>query len=61
MQTSVGFLLTICSIHSVPIVVDAFGWPGAFFMLAAGPIVGIAATVMLRRLPEAAAMAGGKR
>jgi hypothetical protein len=44
----------------VPIVVVAFDWPGAFLMLAAGPIVGIAAMLSLKRLPEAAAFAGGK-
>jgi MFS family permease len=61
MQTSMGFLLTIGSIQLVPIVVDAFGWPGAFLMLAAGPVVGIIAMLSLRRLPESLALAGGKR
>jgi MFS family permease len=61
MQTSMGFLLTIGSIQLVPIVVDAFGWSGAFLMLAAGPVVGIVAMLALRRLPESLALAGGKR
>jgi sugar phosphate permease len=61
LQTSMGFLLTLGSIQLVPIVVDAFGWPGAFLMLAAGPVVGIAAMLSLRRLPEAAAIANGRR
>ena len=61
MQTSMGFLLTIGSIQLVPIVVDAFGWSGAFLLLAAGPVVGIVAMLSLRRLPESLALAGGKR
>jgi MFS family permease len=48
-QTSVGFLLTMISIQLVPPVAAAIGWRWAFVMLAAGPIVGIAAIRQLRR------------
>ncbi len=61
LQTGLGFLLTLGSIQLVPYVVDAFGWSGAFLMLAAGPAVGIAAMLALRRLPEARLLAGGRR
>ena len=61
LQTSAGFLLTLGSIQLVPIVVNAFGWSGAFLMLAAGPAVGIVAMLTLRRLPEAMLIANGRR
>ncbi|HKW46771.1 MAG TPA: MFS transporter [Gemmatimonadaceae bacterium] len=48
-QTSIGFLLTMLSIQLVPPVAAAIGWRWAFVMLAAGPIVGIAAIQQLRR------------
>ncbi len=60
-QTSVGFLLTMGSIQLVPLVVDVSGWPGAFVMLAIGPALGTVAMLRLRRLPEAAQLAGGRR
>lgn len=60
-QTSMGFLLTLGSIQLVPVIVDAFGWSGAFLMLAAGPAVGIVAMLWLRRLPESLAIANGNR
>jgi MFS family permease len=46
-QTSMGFLLTMISIQLVPPVQHVVGWRWAFVMLAAGPLVGIAA---IRRL-----------
>ena len=61
LQTSMGFLLTLGSIQLVPVVVDGFGWSGAFLMLAAGPVVGIGAMMTLRRLPESVACANGRR
>ena len=60
-QTSLGFMLTMGSSWVEPIVSNAFDCPGAFLMLAAGPLVGIVAMLSLRRLPEAAVLAGGKR
>ena len=60
-QTSVGFLLTILTIHLVPPLVDAAGWGIAFAMLAIGPVFGIVAMLRLRARPEASQLAGGKR
>lgn len=60
-QTSVGFLLTLITIHLVPVVRDAAGWGIAFAMLAVGPILGIAAMWRLRKHPDAARLAGGNR
>ena len=47
LQTSIGFLLTTVTIHLVPELVAAFGWPWAFPVLALGPAAGIWA---IRRL-----------
>ena len=60
-QTCTGFLLTLASIHLVPHVVAAAGWTGAFSMLAVGPLLGCVAMYRLRRRPEAARLAGGRR
>ena len=60
-QTALGFLLTLFSIQLVPIFVDAHGWTLAFATLALGPAFGIWAMLRLRRLPEAASLAGGRR
>ena len=60
-QTGIGFALTAITIRLVPVIVDASGWGPAFAMLAIGPAIGIVAMLYLRRLPEAAAMANGKR
>jgi MFS family permease len=59
-QTCAGFLLTLVSIQLVPPVVAALGWPGAFTMLAAGPVLGCVAMARLRRHPAAARLAGGR-
>ena len=61
LQTSMGCLLTLFSIQLVPIFEQASGWPLAFAMLALGPAFGVAAMLRLRRLPEAARLAGGRR
>lgn len=60
-QTSVGFLLTLGTIHSTPVLAEAAGWGWALAFLALGPVGGIASMLALRRLPEAARMAGGNR
>jgi MFS family permease len=60
LQTAVGFLLTVGSIQVTPIIADAVGWQWAFAPLVVGPLVGTAAMLWLRRLPEAAALAGGR-
>ena len=61
LQVALGFALTIVSIRLVPVVVDAAGWRWAFLPLALGPAAGAVAMLRLRGLPEAAAMAGGRR
>lgn len=61
LQTSIGFLLTTVSIALVPVAVERFGWRWAFALLAPGPALGTLAMLRLRRLPEAARIAQGKR
>ena len=53
LQTSMGFLLTMVTIQTVPWLVDSFGWPWAFPLLALGPAAGIASIQLLRRTPHA--------
>ncbi|NKB54943.1 MAG: MFS transporter [Alphaproteobacteria bacterium] len=60
-QTSLGFLLTLATIHLVPALVEAVGWRYAFAFLAPGPALGILAMIRLRAHPDAAKLAGGKR
>ncbi|MFQ5629415.1 MAG: MFS transporter [bacterium] len=60
-QTSLGFLLTILTIHLIPPLVDAFGWQWVFVTLTPGPIFGIWSMLRLRRLPEANKMASGNK
>ncbi len=60
LQTCMGFALTLVSIGLVPVVVGWAGWPGAFTMLAAGPLLGAAAMTLLRGDPAAARLAGGR-
>ena len=61
MQTSVGFLLTTISIAIIPPLVELLGWEWAFVILAPGPLLGVISMMRLRRLPEAARLAGGAR
>jgi MFS family permease len=49
LQTSMGFLLTMVTIQAIPHLVDAFGWPWAFPLLALGPAAGIASIRRLQR------------
>lgn len=60
-QTSVGFLLTILTIHLVPVLVGWLGWRFGFTFLAIGPAFGIWAMWRLRLSPEAVKLAGGRR
>lgn len=53
LQTSIGFLLTALSIWIGVAVRAACGWPWAFSLLAAGPLVGIITMVRLKRLRAA--------
>jgi MFS family permease len=59
-QTGLGFLLTAGSIWLVPVLEEASGWGVAFAVLAIGPVIGTAAMLRLKRLPESARLAGGK-
>ncbi len=61
MQTSVGFLLTLFTIHMMPVLVDAAGWGPAFAVLAAGPLFGVISMAKLRAHPDALKLAGGRR
>jgi MFS family permease len=49
LQLAVGFTLTVATIWLVPYVADAAGWGWAFALLAAGPALGVAAMLRLRR------------
>jgi hypothetical protein len=57
----VGFLLTMASIELVSRLSQTAGWGWAFAALAPGPALGVAAMLRLRRLPEAARIAQGRR
>ncbi|MHB1785445.1 MAG: MFS transporter [Acidimicrobiales bacterium] len=59
LQLAVGFVLSVVTIWLVPVVVAAGSWAWAFAMLAPGPFVGVVAMARLRRVPEAALIAGG--
>ena len=59
LQTGLGFLLTLVTIRGVPLIAEAVGWQWAFPWLAIGPVLGIAAMVVLRRSPIKARLAGG--
>jgi MFS family permease len=61
LQLDIGFALTIVSLTIVPMIADAIGWQWAFVVLAPGPIIGIIAMLVLRRVPEAMRIAHGKR
>ena len=60
-QTSIGFLLTLLTIHMIPPLVDAIGWGYAFAPLAIGPFLGILAMGRLRAHPDAVKLASGNR
>jgi MFS family permease len=61
LQTSLGFLLTLVSTWLVPRAVQAWDWPWALAFLAPGPFLGTLAMAALRRLPESAKLAHGRR
>lgn len=61
-QMSVGFTISIVSVWLVPHVVDLFGgWRWSFLILVPGPMIGLWSMLRLRKMPEAAALAGGRR
>jgi MFS family permease len=60
-QTCAGFLLTMFTIHLMPVIADRFGWEWAFLFLAPGPVFGIWAMARLRKHPDSIRLAGGRR
>ena len=60
-QTCIGFLLTLTTIHMIPPLVEWFGWRYAFAPLAIGPVLGVIAMARLRAHPDAVKLAGGNR
>ncbi|MDH5410205.1 MAG: MFS transporter, partial [Alphaproteobacteria bacterium] len=60
-QTSMGFLLTLTSIHMIPWLAETVGWRYAFAALSAGPLVGVIAMARLRAHPDAVKLANGRR
>jgi hypothetical protein len=58
-QTSVGFLITLVTIHLIPVFVDALTWRWALAPLAIGPALGILAMARLRAHPKAVRLADG--
>jgi MFS family permease len=53
LQLGLGFALTLVSIRMTPVLAAHIGWRWSFLPLAAGPAVGVAAMVMLRRISSA--------
>jgi MFS family permease len=60
-QTCVGFLLTMASIHLVPPIEETVGWRWAFVLLSVGPFLGAWAMYRLRCEPASVKLAGGRR
>lgn len=60
-QTSVGFSLTLITIHALPVFADAIGWQWAMAPLAIGPALGVVAMALLRADPASTKLAGGRR
>ncbi len=60
LQLGIGFTLTVATIWLIPLLRDAVTWRWAFAFLVPGPLLGIAAMLRLRSLPEARRIAGGR-
>jgi len=60
-QTCVGFLLAMVSIHLVPPIDAAVGWHWAFVFLSVGPFLGALAMYALRRDAASIKLGGGRR
>ena len=61
LQTALGFLLTLITIHLMPHFVEVMGWRYAFVPLSIGPAIGVWAMARLRARPEAVRLANGRR
>lgn len=59
MQIAIGFTVSAATIWIIPLVEGLITWRWAFAVLAVGPVIGILAVLRLKRLPEAAKIAGG--
>ena len=60
-QTCTGFLISLATIHLVPVVASSAGWEFAFLPLAIGPLLGTYAMWQLRYHPDAYKLAGGNK
>ena len=60
-QTCSGFLLTLITIHLMPILVAQAGWGVAFAILALGPVFGVWSMGQLRAHADSLKLAGGRR
>ncbi|MEP6563724.1 MAG: MFS transporter [Mesorhizobium sp.] len=61
LQLSIGIALTFVSIHLTSFLAEKIGWRWSFLILAPGPLFGVIAMLMLRRLPAAKKIAHGLR
>lgn len=59
LQTALGFSLTMVTIRLVPELAELWTWRWAFPILAAGPAIGVAAMIRLKRSSLNASLAGG--
>lgn len=60
-QMGIGFLITIVTIQVLPLFAQLLGgWRWSFLMLIPGPLVGAAAVLRLRQLPESLKIAQGR-
>ncbi len=53
-QTGIGFLITIFSIKTIPVILEYTGWQFAFSILAIGPAAGIISLLKLKKEKDAA-------
>ncbi|WP_412028862.1 MFS transporter [Deinococcus yunweiensis] len=60
-QLALGFTLTAVSIALVPALEPRIGWQGIFLLWSVGPLLGAMTMRVLRGMPEAARIAGGRR
>jgi len=60
-QTCAGFLLTLVTIHMLPVFADTLGWQWAMAPLAIGPALGVIAMARLRVHPDSKKLANGNR
>ena len=62
LQLGLGFALTVVAIWLMPRIAAMLGsWQWTFLALVPGPVIGTWAMLALRRMPEAARLAGGRR